>query len=131
MAAPTQASPQFKRLVLLLWIVLAFFYFYVSYEYIQASNTDRTMDDYLQYVVRLAATEQRPAKEVRALILVKADELHIPLTGEEIKILGGGTALSVSFDYQANIEVPLLHRAFYRRTFHHEAKFEGRPKTEE
>jgi hypothetical protein len=117
------SSPHLKRLVLLVWILIAFFYFYLSYDYIHASNNDRTFGDYVHYVVQLAGNEHRSSKEVRALVLVKAGQLNIPLSGDEITITGGGTTLDVAFDYGVDIYVPVLHRIFYHKVFYHDVRF--------
>src|SRR5439155_16593520 len=100
------AKPGIKRLVFLVWLLVAFFYFYLSWDYIRANMNDKAFGDYLQYVVQITAPEYRPTKEIRALILVKADELAIPIRGEQITILGGGESLNVSLSYDVNIEIP-------------------------
>src|SRR5262245_45731702 len=99
-------KPQLRRLVLLVWILVALFYFYLSYDYIRASVRDKSLTEYLDHVVQLAGSERRPPKEVRALILVKAEELGIPLSSEQIDIAGAGQTLAVSVDYQTDIEIP-------------------------
>jgi len=121
MAAP---APGVKRLVLLVWILVAFFYFYLSYDYIRANMNDRQFADYLQYVVQIAGLENRPAKEIRALILVKAEELSLPVRGEQITILGGGNTLNVSVNYDVDIDIPLLQRQIYTKKFEHMAKYQ-------
>src|SRR5229473_509459 len=102
------AGPSIKRLVFLVWLMVAFFYFYLSYDYIRATMADNKFADYLQYVVQLAGTDNRPSKEIRALILVKAQELSLPIRGEQITILGGGQSLNVGVDYDVDIEIPLI-----------------------
>jgi hypothetical protein len=118
------SGPNLKRLVFLLWLTVAFFYFYLSYDYIRASMADKKFADYLQYVVQIAGTDNRPSKEIRALILVKAQELSLPIRGEQITILGGGQSLNVSVDYDVDIEVPLLQRQIYTKRFEHLAKYQ-------
>src|SRR5207244_11536643 len=118
------ATPGMKRLVLLVWILVAFFYFYLSYNYIRTNITDRQFADYLQYVVQIAGGENRPAKEIRALILVKAEELSLPIRGEQITIRGGGDSLNVSVNYDVDIEIPLLQRQIYTKKFEHLAKYQ-------
>ena len=118
------ATPGRKRLVLLVWILVAFFYFYLSYNYIRANMNDRQFADYLQYVVQIAGGENRPAKEIRALILVKAEELSLPIRGEQITIRGGGDSLNVSVNYDVDIEIPLLQRQIYTKKFEHVAKYQ-------
>ena len=117
------AKPGIKRLVLLVWLLVAFFYFYLSWDYIRANMNDKVFDDYLQYVVQIAAPEYRPTKEIRALILVKAEDLSLPIRGEQITILGGGDSLNVSVGYDVNIEIPLIQRQIYTKRFEHFVKY--------
>ena len=115
--------PQARRLVLLVWILVLFFYFYLSYDYIRVSMNDGKLESYLDYVVELAGRENRPAKEVRTLILVKAEELGLPIRGEQIEILGGGQTLRVALAYDVDIEIPVFERVLYRKTFIHKANY--------
>ena len=116
--------PNVKRLVLWLWLLVAIFYFYLSYDYIRATMNDRQFGDYLQYVVQIAGPEYRPVKEVRALVLVKAEELGIPIRGEQIAIAGGGDNLNIHVTYDVRIEIPLLQRQIYSKRFDHFVKYQ-------
>lgn len=120
---PSQRASNRKSLALLLWILVAFFYFYLSYNYIRASMTDRELDEYLQHVIEVAGNEQRPAKEVRALVLVKAEELSLPVTEDQIKVVGVRDSLHLSLDYRVDIEIPLLQRTVYSKLFQHRVKY--------
>ena len=53
----TDALANRKRLALLLWILVAFFYFYLSWDYIRTTLHDRAFSDYLDYVIQIAGTE--------------------------------------------------------------------------
>ena len=112
-----------KTLALLLWVLVAFFYFYLSYDYIRAMMTDREFGEYLQHVVDIAGNEQRPAKEVRALVLVKAEELSLPVNASQITVVGGGDNLNLALDYRVDIEIPLLQRIVYSKLFQHRVKY--------
>jgi hypothetical protein len=118
------AGPHLKRLVFLVWLLIAVFYFFLSYRYIRASMADRQFGDYLQYVVQIAGNENRPSKEVRALILVRAQELSLPIRGEQISILGGGPTLDVSVDYIVDIDAPVVHSPIYSKRFEHRVKYQ-------
>jgi hypothetical protein len=118
-----KAPPNAVRLVFLLWLMVAFFYFYLSYDYIRTTLNDRTFGEYLTYVVRVAGTEHRPAREIRALLLVKAEELALPIQASHITVLGGGETLKVAVDYQVDIEIPVLERGLYRKVFQHNASY--------
>jgi hypothetical protein len=117
------SSANVKRLVLLTWLLVAIFYFYLSYDYIRVSMNDREFGEYVQYVVQIAGNEQRPAKEVRALILVKAEELSLPVQADQITVLGGGDTLNVTVNYNVDIEVPLLRREVYSKSFEHKVQY--------
>jgi hypothetical protein len=119
------AGPNIKRLVLLVWLLVAFFYFYLSYDYIRANMNDKQFGDYLQYVVEIAGTDNRPSREIRALILVKAQELSLPIRGEQIRITGGGDSLKVDVGYDVDIEIPLIQHQIYNKRFDHSAQFKA------
>ena len=118
------ASSHRKRLALLLWVLVTFFYLYLSYDYIRVTMNDSAFRDYLDYVVRIAATERRPAKEIRELILVKADELTLPVRGDEITIQGLGQSLDLTVNYRVDIEIPLFERTVYSKQFKHHVKYQ-------
>ena|SRR5467141_2234713 len=117
------AGPHIKRLVFVVWLLIAIFYFYLSYNYIRASMADRQFADYLQYVVQISGNDNRPSKEIRALILVRAQELSLPVRGEQISILGGGATLNVTVDYIVDIDVPLVRSPIYSKRFEHTVKY--------
>src|SRR5262245_41170935 len=112
-----------RRMVLVVWILVAIFYFNLSYDYIRATMNDRKFTDYLNYVVQVAATEQRPAREVRALLLVKAEELELPVRGDQIIIKGSGTNMKVVVGYEVDIQIPIVERGLYRKLFQHRAEY--------
>jgi hypothetical protein len=94
---PTISSGSYsKRLVLLIWMLVGFFYFFLSWGYIRVTMDDQQFSEYLQHVVNIAGSEERPAKEIRALLLVKADQLNLPVRGDQIAIAGSGTFASAT-----------------------------------
>src|SRR5215467_7098820 len=93
-----------RRFVLLTWLLVIAVYFFLSYDYIRVRMNDGELQTYLDYVVQLAGNENRQAKEVRALILVKADELGLPIRGEQIQISGERQNLKVAVSYGVDIE---------------------------
>jgi hypothetical protein len=112
-----------RRLVLLTWIMVALFYFYLSWDYIRVTSSDKKFGEYLEYIVQLAGTERRPVKEVRTLILVKADELGLPVTVEQVAISGSGQTLAVNLTYDVDVEFPGLERVLYKKNFQHTIKY--------
>jgi hypothetical protein len=122
--SPTASSSHRKRLVLLIWILVGVFYFYLSWGYIRVTMDDQQFDDYLQYVVNVAGGEGRPSKEIRALLLVRAEQLSLPISGEQITIQGGGPTLSIRVNYSVDIDIPVLRSTVYTKQFSHSAKYQ-------
>ena len=112
-----------KRLVLLCWVLVAIFYFYLSYDYIRVQRNDDKFSEYLQYVVQLAGNENRTAKEIRALVLVRADELGLPVRGDQIAIVGGGPSLNIGVAYDVDIDIPIFRQGFYSKRFDHKVNY--------
>ena len=112
-----------KRLVVLFWVVVAFYYFAVSFDYISKELNNDRLADYAQKIVQLAGTETRTPKEVRALLMVQADELRIPLEPSQIKVLGSGASLRVTFEYDVTLTIPILNRGFYSRHYQHNVSY--------
>lgn len=112
-----------KRLVLLVWIFVAVFYFYLCYDYIRVEMNDERMGTYVRYVVQLGGNESRNAREMRALLLVKAEELGIPLKSDQIKIQGSGQGLKIELQYDIQIDVPVFRRGFYSKHYVHDIKY--------
>ena len=120
----TSSGSHTKRLVLLTWLLVGFFYFYLSWGYIRVTMDDQQFTDYLQYVVNVAGNESRPAKEIRALLLVKAEQLNLPLRGDQITILGEGRTLNVRVNYSVDIDVPVLQSTVYKKEINHVVQYQ-------
>ena len=108
-----------KRMVLMFWIMVAFYYFYISYDYIRTEMNNDKMGEYIRYVVQLAGNETRTPREVRSLLLVKADELKIPLTGDQIRIQGTGQSMRVFLQYDVMLDIPIFRYGFYQKHYEH------------
>jgi hypothetical protein len=113
------------RVTLLLWVLVAFFYFYLSWDYIRITTHDQEFADYLRHVVQLAGKDGRPARDIRQLLLVKAEQLELPIRRDQIQIRGGGTSLNVVVNYDVDIEIPLIQSQVYTKNFDHTVKFYG------
>ena len=112
-----------KRLTLLLWVLVAFFYFYLSYDFIHVTNNDRAFSDYLHYVVQRAGAEGRSSREIRELLLVKAEELRLPLRGEQISVRGSGYTLNVDVNYNIDVDIPVIQHQVYTKRFDHTVRY--------
>ena len=112
-----------RLIVLFLWILLAAFYFTLAYDYIVASNKDKTLDEYLRYIVVVCGDDGRPTKEVRTLVLNRAEELMIDLRPDQVAVSGFGQTLKIGVSYMVDIDLPLTHQSIYRKVFQHETAY--------
>ena len=103
-----------------LWIFLGFLYVFLIGEWLTVSNRDKLFTEYIDHVIQVAANEQRPAKEVRALILIKAGDLFLPVQEDEIQITGKGLALRAAVHYKVDISLPIVNQPVYRMKFDHD-----------
>jgi hypothetical protein len=112
-----------RRFLLLVWLLVAFFYFYLAYDYTRVTTNDRQFAEYMHFVVQLAGNDGRPAKEVRELLLVKAEQLSLPVRGEQILIRGQRESLNILVNYDVDIDIPLLQREVFRKKFEHDVRY--------
>ena len=112
-----------KRLVLLFWVLVLIFYFYLSYDYLRIQMTDDKFGDALQHIVQLAGSESRTNKEIRALVLVRADELGLPVKVEQIVIKGSGHGLNLTVGYDIDIDIPIFRQGYYSKHYEHKVAY--------
>ena len=115
-----------KRLFLAAWVLAGFIYFIVAGAWVKLSTSDKAFNQYLVYVIDIAAVQRRPAKEVRSMLMAKAESMNIPLEEDEIRITHDGAALRATVEYQADLHIPIIDRSVYRVKFTHDVRSEGR-----
>jgi hypothetical protein len=113
-----------QRLTLLLWVLVVSFYFYLSYNYIRVTSNDREFGDYMHYIVQLAGNDGRSPKEVRELLLAKAEQLSLPVRAEQIVVRGQRNTLNIAVNYDMDIDIPVIQRGVYKKKFEHDVKFQ-------
>lgn len=113
-------SQRQNYVAMFLWVFLGFFYVSLISQWLTINSRDKLLTDYINSVIQVAANEQRSAKEVRALILIKAGDLLLPVQGDEIQINGSGQSLRAAVRYKADISMPIVNQPVYRLSFRHE-----------
>jgi len=113
-----------KRLVLLVWVLVAVFYFYLSYDYIRVSRSDREFADYLHHIVQVSGNDRRASKDIRDLLLTRAGELSLPVSREQIVVKGSGESLDIAVNYSVEIEIPVIRQEIYSKKFEHHVKYQ-------
>jgi hypothetical protein len=122
MNTPAEA-PNLGRADLLVWVAVAFLYFGISWDYIRTSWNDRKLHEYMVDVVQRGGAESKSQDLIHDLVLYKAQELSLPVHSEQVVVLGGGTSLSVSVVYEADIQIPVVDRGIYRKLYEHKVQY--------
>ena len=117
------ADGRAKRLVFLTWILVAVFYFYISYDFIRVSMAGEKFGEYLKFVVKVAGNENRSPREIRELLVNKADELGFALDKNQIYVKGLGESLEVTVSYELDVDLPIVRRGVYAMAFQHKESF--------
>ena len=115
----TQPSPARRYIVLCLWLLVILTFFSLATQWIVLSSSDKQFTEYVESILRRSVTDHRSAKEIRTLLLVKAEQLSIPVLDDRIDITGNGPTLTTAIAYDREIKVPLLGGPLYRMEFRH------------
>jgi hypothetical protein len=107
-------------IAMFLWFFLGFFYVSLISQWFMINSRDKLLTEYIDRLIQVAANEQRSAKEIRALILLKAGDLLLPVHGDEIQINSSGHSLKAAVHYKADISMPIVNQPVYRLSFQHE-----------
>ena len=121
--SPQRAAPLKHYAGLCLWMFVGFLYLSLMSQWVSFSRHDHQFKESMQRAIQLAATEQRSGKELRALLLIRAEEFSIPIRGDEIHITGAGTNLKVNLRYESDITMPILNQTLYRMKFGHDLTY--------
>jgi hypothetical protein len=108
-----------RYIVLFLWTCLGFAYVALISQWVTVSRRDKQFTEYMSSVIRSSAAGQRSAKEIRALLLIKAEDLSLPVHGDKIQISGSGETLKATVQYTADISMPIVNQPVYRMKFDH------------
>ena len=118
--AGERASHAQRYVAMFLWMSLGFLYVFMISQWLTVNNRDKLFTEYIDHVIQVAANEQRPAREVRTLILIKAEDLFLPVQEDEIQITGKGLALRAAVHYKVDISLPIVNQPVYRMRFDHD-----------
>src|ERR1051325_9756678 len=103
-----------------LWVFLGFLYVSLLSQWITVNNRDKLFTDYIDHVLESAANQQTTAGDVRALILIKAGDLSLPVHGDELQVHGNGQTLRAAVQYKADLSLPIVNQPVYRMQFQHD-----------
>jgi hypothetical protein len=110
-----------------LWLVLAFVFLSLGKQWIVFTSADKQLTEYVDNLERQAALQHRPAKEIRTLVMLKAEQLSIHAQDDQITVTGQGETLRTIIAYDAEIRLPVVDRVLYRMEFNHNFGLPARP----
>jgi hypothetical protein len=109
-----------RTVAILTWTFLSFMYICLISQWLVISMRDKLFADYIDNSIQVAATEDHPGREVRAQLLMKAEDLTLPVHADGIDVTGIGKTLKATIHYQADISMPIVNQPVYRMSFKHD-----------
>jgi len=109
-----------RYLAIFLWIFFGFLHVSLISQWMTVSRRDEMFTAYIDQVMHKAASEQLPATEVRALLLIRAEDLSLPVHGDEIDISRNGQMLKAGVHYRTDITLPFVNQSVHRMRFDHD-----------
>jgi hypothetical protein len=94
-----------RFLILLIVVVL----FYSAAQYVPAYFAAFQFNDYVRQEVKYAASSRKTADALRTGILLKAGELGIPITKNDVRITKRGPSFTVEVEYRWPIDLKVYH----------------------
>jgi len=117
-ALPLTNANIFQRYAgLVFWVAIGAIYLSMMAQWISLDMGNQELVEYTKHVIRLGATQDRSVKEIRQLMLNRAEMLSLPLDETGIRITGSGDKIRASLNYEADVIFPILHRPVYRVKF--------------
>jgi hypothetical protein len=108
--------------VVLLWTLIGILYLSLASQWITTTWRDKDLTEYMNQVVRVAANEHRDVKETRALILMKASQLSLPVRADDVRVSGAGQRMIAAVHFKADISMPIVNQSVYTMVFNHNVK---------
>jgi hypothetical protein len=106
-----------------LWLIPAFVFLSLGKQWVVFTSADKQLTEYADNLERQGAIQHRPAKDIRMLVMMKAEQLSIPVQDDQITVTGQGETLRTIIAYDAEIRIPVVDRVLYRMEFNHNLGF--------
>jgi hypothetical protein len=105
-----------------MWLLGGLVFLSLAGQWVMFSSGDQRLGEYTETLLQRAAVDHRPPQEIRTLLLVKAEELSIPLRSDQITVKRERETLRTVIDYDAEIKLPVVNRVLYRMAFSHDLR---------
>jgi hypothetical protein len=113
-------NPGERFIAWFMWGFIGFVCLCLLSQWLTFSRRDEIFTAYADHVVQLGVKQRTSAQDVRASLLVKADDLSMPIRPEEIYVTGSGPTLKATVRYYADLSVPVINQPVYRVRFNHD-----------
>src|SRR5947209_15930891 len=91
-----------------LWLMLAGTFFSLGKQWVAFTSADRQLTEYTDTLVRQAAAQRRPDKDIRTLVMMKVEQLSIPAQNDQVSVTRQGDTLRTVIAYDAEIKIPVV-----------------------
>lgn len=118
---PTPRRPNWTREYFIVggWLLVVLLFGSIMRQWVSISSSDRQFTEYAEGLLQQAVIDHRTTRDIRTLLLLKAEELSIPLLPERISISVDTGRMRTIMSYDTQIRIPFIDRVLYRMQFHH------------
>src|SRR5438309_1785478 len=92
-----------RSIAMFMWSFIGFICLCLISQWLTVNRRDQVFIAYVNRVIQVGMKEHRGAKDVRALLLVKADDMSMTVRPDEIYVSGSGPTLRATVQYYADL----------------------------
>jgi hypothetical protein len=107
-------------IAMLMWGFFGFICLCLVSEWVTLNRRDQVFTAYAEGVIQTGMQQGSSAKDIRALLLLKANDLLMTIRPEELRVTGSGQTLKATVRYYADLSMPLVNQPVYRVRFNHD-----------
>ena len=107
----TQARAQrgAGRLKAIVWTVLLVFIAYCAFKILPIYIAEYQLADKIQEEARFAIVNRYPEDKIRDSVFKEAQDLEIPITRDQIKVVSSQQLVQISVDYTVPVDLIVYH----------------------
>ena len=119
MSTQNQQRPARHYVAVCAWMMVGLIFAHLASQWIELTSSDKQLTEYAQNAIQVGPLDRRSVKDIRTLIRIKAEQLEIPVSTDNISISGEppGQVRAV-INYEDAITVPVVG-VLYRLQFQH------------
>lgn len=113
-------NPTQRSIAMFTWGFLGFICLCLLSQWVSFNRRDQAFTAYADRLIQIGVKQQSTARDVRAWLLIKANDLSMTIRPEEIRVTGDGPTLKATVHYYADLSMPVVNEPVYRVSFRHD-----------